>query len=511
MSDPAPNAPNASGADDAATRAAGEPAEASPATPGVGSFALLGALTSAASIGTSIVRSKVTARVLGPAGLGVTSEVNQLVALLTSVAAVAAGPVLIAWVSTAHRQGDRAKVRHGVASATTLGLLVALVGGVLATLLAPWLLPARTPWLRGFTLLAALSTASATLAGVYQGGFVATADLRAATLSTLATTLASGACVVGLTLAFGLPGLFSALALGNALGLLVALALARPRGLAAPPAWHAPYVRHALAIGATTLVAAVLTQLSTASMYAALARAGGAAHGAEYNGNYQAASQIGTQYFSVILSGLSSYYFPRYAAAKGPDELLREVHDAAGFVLRLAPPVVIAAIALRGPLIGLLYSHRFDLAVAILGYQLAGDLPKAVAWAYAGPLVFRGELRAFLFTEGVGTALSIAASFTLVGALGPVGAGLASTCTSALYALVTVAVLARVCNAAPRWGHALRAIGLALACLGLELATRRWPSVRWAALCVSAVWLLRLGAVGYLRQRFARVLRKLRR
>lgn len=486
------------------------PTESAPA-PTAPTFAILGALGAAAGIVASVVRSKVTAHAVGPTGVGVVAEVTQVVALATSVAAVAGGPVLIAWVASAKRDGDAARLHRGLGSATVLGFVFAALGACVSVAIAPWVLPAHVSSLRLWAALAGFSAVCSTLTAVFQAALIGTSNVRATTIATLATTVAGAVCVVSLTLGLGLAGLFLGLALGNVLGLTATVALVRTNGLPSRPAWDKHFVHHAFLVGATTLVASVLSQLSTSSMRVVLAWAGGATNGAAFNGNYQAAAQIGTQYFAAVLAGLSNYFFPRFSAAKGSEELRIEVYAAADFVLRLAPPIVFAAIALRGPLIQALYSHRFDLAVDMLGYQLAGDIPKAVSWAYAGPLLFRGELRGFLLTEAFGTAIAILSNYLVVRWLGPAGAGLATTITYVSYVFFAAFVLGRTTGVTPRWSHAYRSVALCAIALGIESLTRRWPVLRWAVLAVSTVWIWRLGAADYLRQRATRMWQKIRR
>lgn len=490
----------------------GTPAEGeAPASPGVKDFALFGMLTSLASIGSSLVRSKVAAWWLGPAGVGLTAEILQLLALATTIGAVASGPALVSWVAQAQRDGDRVHLRRGIAGALALGIALTLLGSAVAVVAAPWVIPHRGGALRTWVTLAAMHLLFTAVTGVLHGALVGVGNPRTLTISTATGVTLSALTAVVLTPLLGLGGYFAAMALGSGSSALVAIVLTRRVGLATRPSWNTEYARRAFALGSTSFLTIIVGQLLSTNVRVLLELVGGPTRGAEYNGNYLAASQIGTQYFAVILGGLGNYYFPRYASATTEEELTREVHDAAGFVLRFAPPIVFAAIALREPAIHVLYDHRFDLASRMLGFQLAGDTIKAVCWAYSGPLMMRGRLRAFFLTEVLGGAMSAALNVGLILWLGPIGAGAAAPPAYCCYAVLTAVVLARSCGVPTRWSQIFASVGFAFFGIAVELATRRWSPLRWIVLAVVALWLWRLGAFEYVRARVASVLAKVRR
>lgn len=478
---------------------------------GVQDFALFGVLTSLVSIGSSLVRSKVAAWALGPAGVGLASEVMQLLALATTIGAVASGPALVGWIAQAHRNSDRTSLRRGIAGALALGISLTLLGSAVAVIAAPWAIPHHRSQLRVWVTLAALHLVFTAITGVLHGALVGVGNPRTLTISTAMGVTLSALTAGVLTPLLGLGGYFAAMALGSGGSAFVTIILTRRAGLATCPAWSTEYSRRAFSMGSTSVLTLIVGQLLSTNVRVMLEVVGGTTRGAEYNGNYLAASQIGMQYFSVVLGGLGNYYFPRYAAAATEEDLTREVHDAADFVLRIAPPIMFAAIALREPLIHLLYDHRFDLASRMLGFQLAGDTIKTVCWAYAGPLMMRGRLRAFFLTEVLGGTMSAALNVGLILWLGPIGAGAAAPPAYCCYAVLTAMVLARSCGVPTRWSQILASVALAIVGVAVELATQRWSPLRWIVLVVVALWLWRLGALAYLRARAASVLAKVRR
>jgi O-antigen/teichoic acid export membrane protein len=159
-------------------------------------------------------------------------------------------------------------------------------------------------------------------------------------------------------------------------------------------------------------------------------------------------------------------------------------------------------LAVRSVMIHALYSNRFELASGMLGYIIAGDIAKAVSWAFAGPLLYRGQFRAFLVTEVVGGAMAVVANLTMVHLMGPIGAGAAYPITYAGYMVLTGVVLARSCGVpvnTKALGSGLVITGVAV---GLEALGDRGAPVRWAAAGIALGYLWRTGASSYLASRF---------
>ncbi|MCI0669447.1 MAG: hypothetical protein L0Y64_03180, partial [Myxococcaceae bacterium] len=208
--------------------------------------------------------------------------------------------------------------------------------------------------------------------------------------------------------------------------------------------------------------------------------------------------------------GLATFAFPRYAAATTPEDLTREVDDAGRFVLRSAPPVALAAIALVDLVIEFLYSGQFSPAAGLLAWQLVGDLPKALSWVLGGPLLYRGKVRAFLVAELFYLVAFGGGALVCIPLWGLEGVGFAYAFAYVAFLLVVFRLLRSACGVRSGPGPLWRMLGLTLGAAAFVVAIRCWPGARLLALPVCLVWWWR---VGTLRQAVARtraVLRKLR-
>jgi O-antigen/teichoic acid export membrane protein len=229
--------------------------------------------------------------------------------------------------------------------------------------------------------------------------------------------------------------------------------------------------------------------------------------GPALNGQFQAAWAIGAAYFGLVLSSLGNYAFPRFAAAPDERALTKELDDTLHFLLRTTPPLVMLAIAFRREIVELLYSHKFDPAIELVGIQMTADVAKAVSWAHGGPLLYRGRVRTYLVTELTASGLMIAGVIPLVRAYGLDGAGHAYVITYCAYVAIT-AVALRFDSGVPLRIRYLVATAMATAALIVVLPLeRRVPEVRWFLAAAALAWLYRAGVLAEVRAAIAARLR----
>jgi O-antigen/teichoic acid export membrane protein len=457
-------------------------AEDAPAAVDMGTAAALGVISSGASLVFSIIRSKVTALTLGPAGLGKVAEVLQIVSMANMPATMMTGPALVSGVADAARRGDRGEVERIARTATTVVVGASILGGIIAVIAGYWLLP--EPWGRSawpFTILAAAAALFTAWAAIPQQILTAHARLTQLTVVRLLMTSSAVALLCGGTLLLGLAGQFIAMAVAAVIAVPIAgYALRRELGFFAWPsrAVDVAFVRRAFVIGATAFIAGCAQQAVLFTVRWTLEAHGGP----QANGQFQAAYAIGATYFGIVLDGIGTYVLPRYAAAQTPAELAREMDAAARFVFRMAPPAIFAAIAMRALLIRALYSHRFDAANDLVGLQMVGDMARSMAWVQASPLLYRNRIRAFLITEAFAAVMVAGGSVILVPIYGLDGVGYAYLIMWIGYVILTAVVVSKSCDV-PFGGRRL-AITLALtaAAYAVLRLTNMHEAVRWVVL-----------------------------
>jgi PST family polysaccharide transporter len=179
---------------------------------------------------------------------------------------------------------------------------------------------------------------------------------------------------------------------------------------------------------------------------------------------------MSTTYFTVLLTGLLSFAFPRFATA-APSELGQEVRSTLRFFMATVPPLLLGAIAVRTIGMRLLYDERFTVAADILGYQLAGDVLRGASWIIAGPLLVRGQLRAFLLTEFVGACALAGLVRALLPLYGPPALGLGYVLGYAVYGGFVVAVQRHSNGIRGLWPAYLLCLGMTALALAANWCT----------------------------------------
>jgi O-antigen/teichoic acid export membrane protein len=441
---------------------------------------------------TSIARSKVTALVLGPVGMGQTSELNQTLALVFVPMGLIGGVALVRGI--AHAAGDpsaQQRLYDGFAT------LLALAGLVLVPIavLSVWLVfrgrpPEGAAWLG---LMGAMTGVLGGLLALPSQWMMATGRSREYAL--ISSVMAIGGAAFGMagTWLWGIPGQFASALVGTVVVGLASWPFFTRRlpglRLLPRPMLDMALVREVLLLGSTSVVAGLAMQGALSVIRWSLHAHGGDAA----NGQFQAAWAVASTYFGMGLAGLGTVYFPRYGLARGPAELAVEIHSATAMVLRQAPPLILLAMAVRVPLIHALYSDRFNLAAEMVGFQMAGDLCKGISWAQAGPLLYRGKVRAFLLSEALGAVALALPTVVLAPWLGAEAASVGYLIGYSFYVVLTKVIVERACEVKLPWGPVLMALAFGVAAAGLALVTMH--SLAWSAAValVAGLWSVKVG------------------
>lgn len=117
-------------------------------------------------------------------------------------------------------------------------------------------------------------------------------------------------------------------------------------------------------------------------------------------GLYQAAFQITNSYVMLIFSAMSTDYIPRLSAMCGDNEgQVSIINKQAILVLILVTPLLALMMVFSNEVISLLYSKEFVTIAKLLAILMLGMIFRAVSWCLSYSLIARGDSKAFLFCE----------------------------------------------------------------------------------------------------------------
>ncbi len=385
----------------------------------------LGAAT-AATILINMVRVKIVALLLGPEGVGLTSQVNTLVTSLTVLLYLGLGPGVAKFLAEANAQQDVERVRRVAVTSSVTVLVVSIVGmggAILAS--APLArLTLGDPALRPLVLLAVLAVPLAVIATQGRALLQGFKQVRALALAGVISTLISFIAVVPLVYYFKVAGAVANI--GIAWAANAALFWWFYRRVPGRPrlrisAFDLKVLQELVGYGAATLTvsgALTLTALIIRSRIIA-------GLGAEQNGLYQAVYALSLQYMTLVTGAMGAYSLAHLAELGDRGLIVAEINNNLRLILLIMTPVLAAVLILRELGLVVLYSAQFLPAAPLFPLQVLGDFFQACAFAFGIALIPIGRARAYVGVNLAPTAFMLAASLVLLPLIGLQGVVLA--------------------------------------------------------------------------------------
>lgn len=445
------------------------------------SMAIIGS-AQAVKVLITIVRAKLVAILLGPAGIGLLSVFNNLREMASMSAGLGLGMSGVREIAGA--KGDEAvlsRVRRVLFGALLLQGAIAMVLIWLARdPLARWLLDstdhATEVGLVGvavFLFLVAGSQA-ALLQGLRRIG-----DLGRVTIYSTALGSAGGLAAVWI---YGQAGLIWLILLPPAASILVAWRYTRRL----PPPTTAPMTpreiwrawRPMVTLGVVFTLGALATTGTLLLVRARITQD----LGLDAAGQFAAAWSVTMIYVGFLLQAMGADYFPRLT------EVIRDrraanalMNDQMQLALALGGPLLLVLIGCAPWLIRLLYSTEFDQAATLLQWQTVGNVFKLASWALAFAIVAAARSGLFLVTQLLFNVLFLPMIWFGLPVLGLEVTGIAFLLAYVIYFAV-IALLVRRLHGF-RWeGLSARLVGThAALALGLLVLARELPLIGAAA------------------------------
>ncbi|WP_242097946.1 O-antigen translocase [Sphingomonas sp. CROZ-RG-20F-R02-07] len=357
------------------------------------------------NIAIGLIRTKVAALLLGPAGIGLIGLLQNLFATGGAVAGLGIGSSAVRQLAEATGDGD---VRAVTATRGALfwGTAVLALFGTAAF----WLLreplarhvlgdPAQASAVGWLGLAVGLTVVNgaqiALLNGVRRIGDMARASVGGAILGTglgiAALALWGEHGIVVYVLAAPLTG---ALVTGWYVRRVPRTATARPSLVDMRAQWW-PMAR----LGVSFMLGGISVTTALLAVRAIVAQR----LGPVALGHFSAAWMISMTYLGFVLQAMGTDYYPRLTAAiRDPALVNRMVNEQAEIALLLAAPILIGMEAAAPWAIRLLYSGAFAPAAEVLRWQILGDVLKIIGWPIGFVILASGNGRAFVLTETLG-------------------------------------------------------------------------------------------------------------
>jgi antigen flippase len=430
----------------------------------------------------ALVRVKIIAVLLGPAGVGLVSLYMSAIGVVGTVSGLGIGSSGVREVALAFSQ------QNPTAAARTVRILrracwaTGLLGWALAAALAPLL----STWVSGSTEHAAAIAVlgvtlflgainggqTALLQGVRRIGDIARANVAAMLLNT--------GVAIGLYAWLGQRGIVPVLAATAAVSLVVSWWFARrvqvePVALSWPDTFAG--TRRLAGLGMAIMWSGLLTaglDMATRSLVTREL-------GIEAAGLYQAAWAISGLFASFILSAMGTDFYPRLTGVIHDHEIAAStVNEQTEVGMLLALPGLLGTLAFAPWVMQAFYTKQFLPGAALLPWFVLGIFGQIVSWPLGYIQLAKGASRWFVATETVFIGLQLGLLLWTVPRFGLVGVAYTFAITYLLHTLgmlwVAKALIGFRCSGAVKKLLLLSAIFVLIG-LGVRLAMPGLPGV----------------------------------
>lgn len=427
------------------------------------SSAIIGG-SSAVNLGLSIVRTKVMALLLGPAGFGLFGVYGSILDLVRAIGGMGIHTSGVRQIAEADSSGNAVRLARTV---TTLRRVAFICGGLGALLLVIFSRPISqfsfgSVEQAGSLVLLALAIffadVSAGQAAVVQGmrrlGDLARINVRGALYGTILS--------IGIVLYFfqqGEPerGIVPSLVCVAAMTILTSWWYARKikvEPVTMTTAEISAEVSGLLKLGFVFMATALMTMAVAYVVRIIVLRQ----LGESAAGYYSAAWQLGGIYVGFILSAMGADFYPRLTAVANDNaQCNRLVNEQTEVGLLMAGPGVLGTLTFAPLVIDLFYSTKFGPAVEVLRWICLGMLMRVASWPMGFILGAKGARKAIFLSELSMGLLQIALAWVCIKQFGLNGTGIAFFASYIGYGILIYLIVRSVSGF--RWSQENKVIG----------------------------------------------------
>ena len=403
--------------------------------------ASLGAVRMAVQMVASFLSVKVTSVYLGPAGIGVLSQLQSFMGMTLGVVS---GGVNTGVIRLTAEYGTDLARRRTLVSTVVRALIVVGVPVSLALLVgAPWIagkLLDHAGYAPAVMLFGALYLCGL-FGSLLLGLAIGAKDYTSTTLINIGNILASLVLFTLLSPIYGVMGGLAAAALAPLMSLAVAAFVARGKPWFERSALSSVFSRDELRrvagfipMAAASAVVTPLAQIMVRDTLAAHAGMGAV-------GLLQGVWRLSDLYLGIFVSMFSMYYLPRFAEIKGAPELRREIGRGLLYIIPAVALISAAIYLLRDVLIAVIFTREFLPMRDLFAWQMIGNVLRMTSWLFGYVLVAKASPLLFAVIEiGTGGAW-VAFAYWFVPKGGAVGAVQSYVATYTFYLAITACLV----------------------------------------------------------------------
>lgn len=215
--------------------------------------------------------------------------------------------------------------------------------------------------------------------------------------------------------------------------------------------------------------------------------------GMESLGLYQAANTLSNLYIGVILGAMGMDFYPRLTAVASDNPTVnRMVNEQTEVGLLVATPGIVATLAFAPHALQIFYSSAFMAAFDVLRWQILGIFLRVVAWPMGFVVLAKGKNRVFFWTELIWNALHAGLVWAGVHLFGLAGTGIAFFWMYVSYTILIFVVVNHISGF--RWSKTnIRISAIMMAIIAAAFLVPHLLPKTWAMLLNSLFTLIATG------------------
>lgn len=348
-----------------------------------------------------LIRSKVIAVLLGPAGMGIMGLLTSTLSLVTSITNFGLGTSAVRDISEAHASGNQEKVKETLSVFRTLVWLTGLLGTLLTLILSPWL-SQMTFGNKDYTLaFVALSVTlfitqqtagqTALLQGMREIKWMAKAGVLSSFVGLIAT--------LPLYYFFGEHGIVPALILTSVIVFAVQFYYSHKIKIKTRLLPFKEAIKKGKPMMKLGFMLSLSGLITVATSY--LVRIFITHYGSvEEVGLYNAGFAIVGTYVGLVFTAMGTDYFPRLSGVNTDKEKYNLlINQQTETVLLIVTPLLNTLIVFISIVIIFLYSKQFLPISTMLLWAGFGMFFKAGSWAIGFLILAKGDSKTFFYSE----------------------------------------------------------------------------------------------------------------
>ena len=169
--------------------------------------------------------------------------------------------------------------------------------------------------------------------------------------------------------------------------------------------------------------------------------------GLEAVGQFQAAFKLASVLVNFVLNAMGQDYYPRLTAiSDNPNRMNKEVNEQTEISMLIALPALIVTIIFMPQVVWILYSKDFSASLPVLQWAVFGIFGRVTSWPLGMIMVAKAKGRLFLISELFFSILYICFIIVFFNLFGLAGTGMAFTLNYVLYNMFVIYIARKIAD-----------------------------------------------------------------